>query len=101
MQLERDSVIKQRVTEAVDKYKIQAMDEKQQLLLEASKQLQETVSNVKVEMEGKLQQTQALAVQETLKEVNAQSSSSEVWTIPWVPPSTIDRGCFFFFKVHS
>ena len=75
--MERDTIIQQRVNDAVDKIKHQSMEEKQRMLMEASKQLREAVAGVKAEMEGKMQQTQALAVQEALKEANAQSSSKE------------------------
>ncbi len=66
------------MNDAVDKIKLQSTEEKQRMLIEASKQLREAVASVKVEMEGKMQQTQAIAVQEALKEANVQSSSKEV-----------------------
>ena len=62
----------------MDKYKAQATEEKQRLLLEASKQLRDAVAGVREEMDGKLRQAQALAVQEALKDANIQSSSKEV-----------------------
>lgn len=64
--------------EAVEKYKLQMTEEKQCLLLEASKQLRDAVASVKEEMEGKVRQAQAMAMQEAIKEVNMQSSSKEV-----------------------
>lgn len=64
----------------MDKVKIQSSEEKQRLVMEAGKQLREAVSSVKVEIENKLKQAQALAVQEALKETNVQSSSKEVTT---------------------
>ena len=76
--MERDSIIQQRVGDAVEKLKVQSNEEKQRMMLEASKQLREAVASVKAEMEGKIQQTQAIAVQEALKEANTQSSSKEV-----------------------
>ena len=66
------------MNDAVDKIKLQSTEEKQRMLMEASKQLREAVAGVKAEMEGKIQQTQAIAVQEALKESNIQSSSKEV-----------------------
>ncbi len=76
--MERDSIAQQRINEAVDKIKRQSTEEKQRLLIEASKQLRDAVATVKVEMEGKIQQAQAMAVQEALKETNMQSTSKEV-----------------------
>lgn len=78
LQLDRENIIQQRVGEAVEKYKLQMTEEKQRLLLEASKQLRDAVAGVKEEMEGKVRQAQAMAMQEALKEVNMQSSSKEV-----------------------
>ena len=78
LQLDRDNIVQQRVSEAVEKYKLQMTEEKQRLLLEASKQLRDAVSSVKEEMEGKVRQAQSLAMQEAMKEVNTQSSSKEV-----------------------
>ena len=66
------------MSEAADKMKMKATEEKQRVLVDASKQLRDTVASVKAELEGKLQQAQALAVQEALKECNTQSSSKEV-----------------------
>lgn len=62
----------------MESIKHQANEEKQRLLIEASKQLREAVASVKLEVEGKMQQTQNLAVQEALKEANMQSSSKDV-----------------------
>ena len=70
------------MTESVEKIKKQFSDEKQYLLLEASKQLRETVDQVRTEMEGRITQAQALAVQEALKESNVQNDSKEVRNIP-------------------
>ncbi len=65
---------------------MQANDEKQRLLIDASKQMRDAVAGVKAEF----QQAQAMAVQEALKECNAQSSSKEVrqsadiWLAGWL-----------------
>lgn len=56
----------------------QCAEEKQHLLVEASKQMRESVATVKTEMEGRIAQAQAIAVQEAIKEVNTQSNSKEV-----------------------
>ena len=77
-QVEKEGIIKQRVNEAVEKIKRQSTEEKQRLLLEASKQLRDAVATVKAEVEGKMQQAQAMAVQEALKEANIQTNSKEV-----------------------
>ena len=66
------------MNEAADKIKLQSNEEKQRLLVDASKQMRDAVSSVKAEMESKFQQAQAVAVQEALKENNTQSSSKEV-----------------------
>ena len=71
-------MIQQRVNEAADKIKAQSNEEKQRLLMDASKQMRDAVAGVKAEMESKFQQAQAVAVQEALKENNTQSSSKEV-----------------------
>ena len=83
--MERDCLIQQRVNEAIEKVKRQNMDEKQRLLMESSKQLMEAVANVKAEMEGKIQQAQALAVQEALKEASMQTKSKEVCSLSLSP----------------
>ena len=71
-------MIKQRVGEAVDKVKRQYTEEKQRLVLEANAKLRDAVSAARNELEGRLAQSQALAVQEALKEANSQSNSKEV-----------------------
>ncbi len=77
-QVDHDHLIQQRVAEAVEKTRRQAGEERQRLLLEANKQVRDAVATVRLEMEQKLQQAQATAVQEALKEAHAQSSSKEV-----------------------
>ena len=71
-------MIKQRVNEAVDKVKRQSAEEKQRVVLEANAKLRDAVSAARCDIEGRMAQTQALAVQEALKEANAQSNSKEV-----------------------
>ena len=71
-------MIKQRVSEAVDKVKRQFAEDKQRLVLEANNKLRETVAAARNELESRMAQTQSLAVQEALKEANAQSNSKEV-----------------------
>ena len=89
--------MKQRVSEAVDKIKRQSTEEKQRLVLEANAKLRESVSATRSEIEGRMAQAQALAVQEALKEANAQNSSKEVsaWSMfdlhSSLPNSTIVR----------
>ena len=78
-QHERDTQLKQRVAEAVEKVKRQAAEEKQRLVVEANTKLRDSVSAARSEIESRVAQTQALAVQEALKEANAQSSSKEVY----------------------
>lgn len=68
----------------MEKYKLQMTEEKQRLLLEASKQLRDAVAGVKDEMESKVRQAQSMAMQEALKEVNMQSSSKEVGVVCYV-----------------
>ena len=71
-------MIKQRVSEAVDKVKRQFTEDKQRLVLEANNKLRETVAAARNELESRMAQAQSLAVQEALKEANAQSNSKEV-----------------------
>ena len=71
-------MIKQRVSEALEKAKRQSAEEKQRLIVEANAKLRDTVTAARSEIEGRMAQAQALAVQEALKEANAQSSSKEV-----------------------
>ena len=71
-------MIKQRVSEAVEKVKRQSAEEKQRLVLEANTKLRDAVSAARSELEGRMAQAQALAVQEALKEANTQGSSKEV-----------------------
>jgi F0F1-type ATP synthase membrane subunit b/b' len=66
------------VSDAVEKIQMQATEEKQRLLVDASKQMRDAVSAAKNELENKYQQAQSLAVQEALKENNSQSTSKEV-----------------------
>lgn len=80
-QHDRESIIQQRVNEAADKIQLQSNEEKQRLLVDASKQMRDAVSAAKNEMEKKFQQAQSLAIQEALKENNIQSSSKEVWCL--------------------
>ena len=62
----------------MEKVKRQAAEEKQRLVLEANTKLRDSVSAARTEIESRAVQTQALAVQEALKEANTQSSSKEV-----------------------
>ena len=71
-------MVKQRVSEAVEKIKRQSAEEKQRLVLETNTKLRDAVSAARSELEGRMAQAQALAVQEALKEANTQSSSKEV-----------------------
>ena len=64
----------------MEKVKRQSSEEKQRLILEANSKLREAVSTARNELEGRMAQTQALAVQEALKDANAQSTSKEVST---------------------
>lgn len=82
-------MIKQRVSEAVDKVKRQSAEEKQRIVVEANTKLRDAVSAARNEIEGHMAQAQALAVQEALKEANVQNSSKEVsmslsWTYMYV-----------------
>ena len=70
--------MERRISEAVEKVRLAAADERQKLLSEASKQMIETVNSVHSEMEGRITQAQALAVEEALKQANAQSNTKEV-----------------------
>ena len=77
-QLDVENVVQQHVKEALDKARKQATEEKNRLLVDASKQLRDTVATVKSEIEGRMAQTQTFAVQEALKEANLQTNSKEV-----------------------
>lgn len=92
-------MIKQRVSEAVDKVKRQYTDEKQRLVLEANAKLRDAVSNARSELEGRMTQTHAIAVQEALKEANAQSSSKEVCTCVYTP-SLFEKRTHFAFSIN-
>ena len=56
----------------------QNAEEKQTLLLEASKQMHESIAAAKSELEEKMARTQTTAVQEALRDANLQSTSKEV-----------------------
>lgn len=73
-----ENLVQQHVKEALDKARKQATEEKNRLLLEASKQLRDTVATVKSEVEGRMAQAQTFAIQEALKEANTQTNSKEV-----------------------
>ena len=66
------------VSEAVEKVRQQNAEEKQQMLLEANRRVQEAVATVRSEMEANIAKAQTVAVQEALKEANVQISSKEV-----------------------
>ena len=76
--MDQDLIIQQRVLEAVEKAKRQAKEERQRLLMDANKQMRDAVASMRAEVEQKMQQSQNLAIQEALKEANAQTSSKEV-----------------------
>ncbi len=82
LQSELEAVFQRRVHEAVEKVRKQTSEEKQRILIDASKQLRDTVAQVRGEMEGRIAQAQTLAVREALKENNMQSNSKEVRTLP-------------------
>lgn len=69
--------VQQRISEAVEKVRHQCAEEKKQILMEGSRQLQETVATVRSEMEGNIAKAQSTAVQEALKEANIQLNSKE------------------------
>lgn len=77
-QMDVDNLIQQHVKEALDKARKQATEEKNRLLLDASKQLRETVATVKSEVETRMAQQQSFAIQEAIKEANVQTNSKEV-----------------------
>ena len=70
--------MQQRISEAAEKVRHQCAEEKQQILMEGSRQLQEAVTAVRSEMEGNIAKAQSTAVQEALKEANVQLNSKEV-----------------------
>lgn len=86
-------MIKQRVSEAVEKAKRQSTEEKQRLVLEANSKLRDAVTAARSEIEGRMAQAQALAIQEALKEANAQSSSKEVSTYCHVHWNPLEASC--------
>lgn len=78
MQFGLEQQVQQRISEAVEKVRHQCAEEKKQILMEGSRQLQETVATVRSEMEGNIAKAQSTAVQEALKEANIQLNSKEV-----------------------
>ena len=94
-------MIKQRVSEAVEKAKRQSTEEKQRLILEANTKLRDAVTAARSEIEGRLAQAQALAVQEALKESNAQSSSKEVSTYFHIHFGTHLQGHTVYVKIFA
>ncbi|CAI8032908.1 Protein CBFA2T2 [Geodia barretti] len=76
--LERREQEQQKIAEATEKARRHWQEQKIHLQREAARKLKETVAQVRGEMEQKMAQAQSMAVQEALKEANAQSNSKEV-----------------------
>ncbi len=67
-----------RVSEAVDKVKQRAEEDKQTMLAETRKQIRDAVNNVRTEMESRITVATNAAAQDAMKEAHKQSSSKEV-----------------------
>ena len=78
-QVDQDMVTQQRVSESLEKMRRQFSDERQRLVVEANKQMRESVSSARLEVESKMKQAQATALQDALREANVQTTSKEVW----------------------
>ena len=76
--MDSESIIKQRVHDAVDKVKQRGEEEKQLLLTETRKQMREAAATVRSEIETRVKATQATTIQDAVKEANKQSNSKEV-----------------------